>query len=76
METNSLITNNDMDEEGSKQKNVSQSGSDDSDVSEPIRLRYSFLRDIETDWGFLYSYHMYFLPIITIFSWGIFFMVK
>ena len=76
METDSLITNNDMDEEGSKQKNVSQSGSDDSDVSEPIRLRYSFLWNIETDWGFLYSYHKYFLPIITIFSWGIFFMVQ
>ena len=67
-------TLNNMDDEGSKQKQISNIGSDDSDVSEPSRLRCPFLYGIESDREFLCSYHFYFLPFVTIVIWSLFFI--
>jgi hypothetical protein len=67
------ITNN-MDDEDSKQKQTSDTGSNDSDVSEPSRLRCTILYGIESDREFLCSYHFYFLPFITIVIWSLFFI--
>jgi len=64
--------NNTIDDEGSKQEKNSDLSSDGSDVSEPARLRHPILYGVESDWGFLCNYHIYFLPIISIIIWGIF----
>jgi hypothetical protein len=60
-----------MDDEGSKQTKTIHTGSDDSDVSEPIRLRCPFLYGVEGD-RFLCDYNKYFLPIVGAIIWTIF----
>ncbi len=69
MKTSNLITG--TDEEGSKQKENSDLGSNDSDVSEPPRLRCPILHGVEGNGKFLCSYNGYFLPTVTIFIWAI-----
>ncbi len=69
MKTSNLITG--TDEEGSKQKKDSDLGSNDSDVSEPARLRCPILHGIESDKEFLCNYHRYFLPTVTLIIWGV-----
>jgi len=69
MKTSNLIT--ETDEEGSKQKKDSNLGSNDSDVSEPARLRCTILYGIEGDREFLCNYYKYFLPTISIIIWSI-----
>lgn len=60
------------DEEGSKQKKDSDLGSNDSDVSEPPRLRCPILYGVESDREFLWAYCGYFLPVVSIFVWCLF----
>ena len=59
------------DDEGSKQKENSNLGSDDSDVSEPVRFRCPILYGIGSD-RFLRAYNFYFLPIIGIAIYSVF----
>lgn len=69
MKTSDLIIPSD--DEGSKQKKDSDLGSNDSNISEPARIRCPILHGVEGDRGFLYTYYRYFLPIITIIIWGV-----
>lgn len=64
------ITNTSMDDEGSKQKQNSNFGVDDSDVSEPARLRCFVLHGIKGN-KFLHDYCRYFLPIISVIIWSL-----
>jgi hypothetical protein len=63
---------NNMDDEGSKQKENSHNRSNDGDVYEPIRVRCPFLHGFKSDRRFLCNYHFYFLPIISFIIWTIF----
>ncbi len=64
-------TINPMDDEGSKQKQSSDLGSNDSDVSEPARLRCPILHGVESDREFLCNYYRYFLPTVTVLIWAV-----
>jgi len=59
-----------MDSEPSKQKNIDPDA-DVRHVLQPTRVRYSILHDITTN-RFLWCYHFYFLPIISIMFWSVF----
>lgn len=56
--------------EGKKKKN-SDTVPNDSDVSEPNRIRCGFRNGIEVN-RFILDYHRYFLPIVSIILWSIF----
>ena len=66
--------NSDSDE-GSKQKQNSNTGIDDGDVPEPLGLRYPIRNDYEHS-GFLFRYNTYFLFGITFIIWLIFLFTK
>jgi hypothetical protein len=59
-----------MDSEPSKQKN-SDPDADARHVLQPNGVRYSVLHDITTN-RFLWCYHIYFLPVISIVFWSLF----
>ena len=63
--------NTGTDDEGSKQKENSDLGSNDSDVSEPARLRCPILHGVESDREFLCNYYRYFLPTVTVLIWAV-----
>jgi len=70
-----MTTDNNMDsDEGSKQKKTSSSVANDGDVLPPSRVRCSLLHAPKGN-GFLCSYHLIFLPIISILLWTIFLFV-
>jgi len=66
-----LITNN-MDDEGSRQKENINHSSDGGDVPKPIGVRCPILHGIEDNRKFLCNYHLYFLPIISFIIWFVF----
>ncbi len=70
-QTIAMENNNNMDDEGSKQKKTCNSIADDSDVLPPSGVRCSILHAPKTD-KFLCSYHLIFLPCISIIFWSVF----
>lgn len=71
---NNMVTQslNDMDDEGSEQKENSDPSSNVSIILKSIRVRCPFLHGFKSDRGFLCNYHFYFLPIISFIIWTIF----
>jgi hypothetical protein len=59
-----------MDSDPSKQKNI-DNNANARNVLQSDGFRYTILHDISTN-RFLWNYHIYFLPIISILLWSLF----
>ena len=61
-------------DEGSKQKNISDTIAHDGDVLPPPRVRCDILHDTKRS-RFILNYHFIFLPIISGVFWSIFIII-
>ena len=61
-----------MDDEGSKQKQTSNSSVDEGIIPQSVGVRCTIFHGIESDRRFLCNYLFHFLPIISFIIWAIF----
>jgi len=62
-------------DEGSKQKNISDTIAHDGDVLPPSRVRCDILHGTKCS-KFILNYHLIFLPIISSIFWSIFLLIR